>query len=320
VTGQTVRWGFLGAGFIATKALAPAAHAASGVTLHAAAARDSERARALEPVRVHDSYRDLVNDPMVDAVYVALSNDLHLPWILASMESGKHVLCEKPLAMSARDCQLAFAAAEANDRLLVEATWVRWHPRYRRADALLGQAAHGRVRDIDARFTFNGVAEANYRLDASQGGGAVLDLGPYVLAPVVDWGGEECSVSSAEAVLNARGADLSMRATLKTESATATVEVSFVSAEHQQLRVASDNLTVTWIESAFTSWHAESSLRLDDGAQQWSEMFAPCDAYQLMLTHVSRAILGDDQAYLPLSTRSVQTASLIDGIRHQAPS
>jgi xylose dehydrogenase (NAD/NADP) len=300
------------------KALAPAAHSASGVTLHAAAARDPERAAALEPERVHDSYRDLVNDPTVDAVYIALSNDLHVPWILASLEAGKHVLCEKPLAVSAEDCQRAFAAAEAHGKLLVEATWVRWHPRHRRADALLGNGAHGRVHDIDARFTFNGVADANYRLDAAKGGGALLDLGPYVLAPVVDWGGEECSVSNAEFVLNDRGADLTTTATLKTESATASVEASFISPEHQGLRVAADDLSVTWVGSAFTNWHAESSLDLSRDGKQWSERFAPCDAYQLMLEHVSRAIDGDEGAYVPSSTLSLRTASLIDDVRHRA--
>jgi xylose dehydrogenase (NAD/NADP) len=317
VTHHSVRWGFLGAGFIATTALAPAAHAASGATLHAAASRDPKRAQSLEPKRVHDTYRGLVDDDTVDAVYIALSNHLHLPWIVASLEAGKHVLCEKPLTMSEAECRRAFAAAETHGKLLVEATWVRWHPRHRRADALLGNEAHGRVRDIDARFTFNGVADANYRLDVSMGGGALLDLGPYVLAPVVDWGGTECAVDDAETVLNHNGADLTTTAVLKTESATATIEVSFVSPEHQALDVSADDLSVTWVDDAFTNWNVGSSVTLSDGVRQWSETFPPCDAYQLMLENVSRAICGDGDAYVPPSSLSLRTASLIDAIRQK---
>ena len=320
MTTSPVRWGFLGAGFIATRALAPAAHAASSATLRAVAARDPARAHALEPERVHDSYRDLIDDPTVDAVYIALSNDLHLPWILASLEAGKHVLCEKPLALSEVDCRQAFSAAEARGKMLVEATWVRWHPRHRRANALLADAAHGLVRDIEARFTFGGVPAGNYRLDAAQGGGALLDLGPYVLSPVVDWGDGEWTVSDSDVLVSDTGVDLSAKATVVSPTGAAALEMAIDGSECQALRVVADRLSLTWGGEAFTNWHAESSLALAEGDSHWHETFAPCDAYQLMLEHVSRAIIGEDGAYVPSSSLSLHTAALIDAIREKGTS
>ncbi|MDQ1687508.1 MAG: D-xylose 1-dehydrogenase D-xylono,5-lactone-forming, partial [Frankiaceae bacterium] len=117
-----VRWGFIGAGGIAKGALAPAVHAADGAVLAAAAARDPKRASALEPGRVHASYADLLADEDVDAVYISLSNDAHAPWATAALEAGKHVLCEKPLALDVSEVDDLIAAAHTHDRLLVEAS------------------------------------------------------------------------------------------------------------------------------------------------------------------------------------------------------
>src|SRR5439155_5482084 len=106
------RWGFLGAGWIAGRALAPAVHAAPGAVLYAVASRDVSRARALAPSGpVYDDYAALLDDPDVDAVYVSLTNEAHAPWSIAALSAGKHVLCEKPLAMTAAEVDAMSAAA-----------------------------------------------------------------------------------------------------------------------------------------------------------------------------------------------------------------
>ncbi|HLY31357.1 MAG TPA: Gfo/Idh/MocA family oxidoreductase, partial [Ktedonobacterales bacterium] len=115
-----VRWGFLGAGYIARTALAPAVHAASGAVLQAVAARDIDRARALRPVgAAYSAYEEVLADPDVDAVYLSLTNEAHAPWSIAAMQAGKHVLCEKPLAMSAAEVDAMSAVAASSGRLLV---------------------------------------------------------------------------------------------------------------------------------------------------------------------------------------------------------
>ena len=98
---MTVRWGFIGAGYVASRAMAPAVHATPNASLFAVASRNQDRSATLEPQVVHRSYQDLINDPMVDAVYISLTNAQHKEWVLAALNAGKHVLCEKPLAMNA---------------------------------------------------------------------------------------------------------------------------------------------------------------------------------------------------------------------------
>jgi predicted dehydrogenase len=315
VSGRDVRWGFIGAGFIARAALAPAVHAADGATLEAAASRDVDRARSLSPQTAYDDYQRLADDPDVDAVYICLSNEAHLPWILAALRAGKHVLCEKPLTLNAAECRMAYDEAAAQERLLVEAAWTRWHPRHRRADQLLGQQANGTVRSIRAEFTFDGVPMGNYRLDARRGGGALLDLGPYVLAPLVDWCPPEWTSVSGTTRLNDLGADLTTSAGLRSDTAEAAIHVSICEPERQTLVVTTDALTLTWGSPAHTSWREESSLTIDDGSgSPVVERFAECDAYQLMVEDVSRAVRDKAFDVLPASTQSLATATLIDEV------
>jgi predicted dehydrogenase len=312
---DSVRWGFLGAGFIATTALAPAVHRADGAELQAVAARQRTRAESLEPSTSYDSYQDLLDDPSVEAIYISLPNDAPLPWALASLRAGTPVLCEKPLTLNSSECRDAQSAARESGLLLVEATWMRWHPRYRRADALLGGGASGRVRDIRGTFTFDGVPENNYRLDPARGGGALLDLGPYLLAPATDWCSDEWTSIAAECSLNERGADLTTDATLSSRDTSVALRASIAHPEHQALTVKADGLTVEWEDEPFTSWQAPAALTLTGEARQWRETFEPCDAYQLMVEQVSLAVRGDASAFIPDPSLSQQTARLIDRIR-----
>lgn len=318
MTTNPVRWGFLGAGWIASTALAPAVHATQGAELYAAASRSPQRARGLEPRQVHESYHDLLADPSVDAVYISLTNEAHLPWILESLNAGKHVLCEKPLTLNAHECRAAFAAADDAGLHLVEATWMRWHPRYQRADTLLGAGASGALRSSDAWFSFDGVPESNYRLNAALGGGALLDLGPYVLAPVVDWCMDEWEAITATSDTNDSGADLRTTATVASSNTTANITASIADPEEQRLTVVTDTITVTWHPEAFTSWRVSSALTISDDTSQWTEEFAPCDAYQLMVEDVSALLSEDGSAFLAQRSGSERTAELIDQIKSVA--
>jgi D-xylose 1-dehydrogenase (NADP+, D-xylono-1,5-lactone-forming) len=178
---MSIRWGFLGAGSIATKALRPAVFAAQNATLYAVASRDVARSQSLEPEKIHTSYEDLLNDPDVDAVYISLANDQHCNWSIKALNAGKHVLCEKPIAMNANEARSMADAAKANDRLLVEAVWTRWHPRFIRMVELVRNGAIGEIQSIDSSFTFPGSLEGNYRLIPEMGGGSLFDVGPYPL-------------------------------------------------------------------------------------------------------------------------------------------
>ncbi|MEI6110040.1 MAG: Gfo/Idh/MocA family oxidoreductase, partial [Actinomycetes bacterium] len=159
---MTIRWGFLGASWVASTALVPAVAAAKNATLYAVASRDPERSLALGPARVHVTYDDLIADPDVDAIYISLANHLHLEWATKALNAGKHVLCEKPLATSHAEAKIMADAATANDKLLVEAIWTRWHPRFERVVELVDSGDIGELQSIDSAFTFPAKFEDNY--------------------------------------------------------------------------------------------------------------------------------------------------------------
>lgn len=177
---MTVRWGFIAAGAIATRSLAPAVHFHVGSVLQVVAARDPARAAALEPVRTVDSYAEVVAADDVDAVYISLPPAMHEEWAVAALRAGKHVVCEKPMGCTADEVARMQHVAEVEQRLLVEALMWMWQPRV--AELPERVAAIGPVQRVSAGFGFGGLALGDFRWQRSLGGGALLDLGCYPLS------------------------------------------------------------------------------------------------------------------------------------------
>ncbi len=313
---RPVRWGFLGAGFVASRALAPAVHAADGAVLQVVGARDAGRAAALEPVRSVASYEAVCAADDVDVVYIALPNHDHLPWTLRALAAGKHVLCEKPLGLDAAEVDVLVEAARRSGRLLVEASWNRWHPRTRRIEALLADTP-GRRR-VRASFTFSGVPADNYRLDPARGGGALLDVGCYVVgAALATLGPGEVSVAEAACRFGPTGVDLTATARLVHPNGFAEVTASLEQPEAQLLRVDAGEVSVEVPGQAFTEWRNPCVLRVVEEGVLREEPFAAVDAYRLMVEAVSARATGEPAWVLPLST-SAAVAAILDGIRSAA--
>ena len=300
---MTVRWGVLGAGMIARNAMLGAIASAGGATLHAVASRDVERTREVcgafgAPV-AHESYDALLADPDVDAVYVALANDAHAPYAIAALGAGKHVLCEKPLALSVSEVDAMAAAAAANDRLLVEASWYRWHPRVRTAEALVRELSSlGTVRYVSAGFTFAGVAEGNYRLDPDRGGGALYDVGCYAVSAALWAFGARPHTVAAKADIGPTGVDVTTSVSLRFATGDADVRASVAEEPRQWLVVVGDRGELELRGHPFSAWDGEETeLWLSTGTTQ---RFAPANAYRLMVENVSAVAEGRDGWVLPL--------------------
>jgi D-xylose 1-dehydrogenase (NADP+, D-xylono-1,5-lactone-forming) len=310
---MSIRWGFLGAGWIATTALAPAVHHAKNSTLQAVASRDPSRSHALEPVTVHSSYADLLDDPSVDAIYISLANHQHCEWSIKALEAGKHVLCEKPLALNAEEVRKMAAAAQANERLLVEAVWARWHPRFARMVELIKSGDLGKLKSIDSAFTFSSTFDGNYRLDPAMGGGSLLDVGLY---QVHAWAAftEEMAVFS---IINIRRNVGSSGVDLTTEFSgviDGSIEVSAVASfereEEQRLLVTGESLSIESLgNQAFTSWNSESTLRVGNT----EEKFAPVDPYDVMVEQFGARILGET-SWLPSLDESLRVMEILDQV------
>jgi xylose dehydrogenase (NAD/NADP) len=311
----TVRWGFLGAGNIATVALAPAVHAAQGAALQAAAARDPLRARALGPVTVHDSYEQLLADADVDAVYLSLSNEAHLPWTLKALQAGKHVLCEKPLCLTA--AEVDEIARAQGDLLVVEASWYRWHPRIRLLHELLPRI--GAVTHVSTGFSFAGDLEGNYRLEPARGGGALYDVGHYAVSAALSVIGRGLPTDvAATARWSPSGVDLVTEADLSWDGASAEVFAGIDDGRGQWLVVTGTHGQLELRDEPFTSWKDDATqLLVSDGTTTERLDVGPVDAYQQMVEEVSSVLAGGPGWVLPLA-ESRLTAACLDLIRSRA--
>jgi predicted dehydrogenase len=197
-----VRWGVLSTARIATEKVIPGIRRSARGEVVAIASRDGDRARAaadeLEIARSHGSYGDLLADPDVDAVYVPLPNHLHAEWSMRAVEAGKHVLCEKPLALSAADAGRMADAAAASGRLLMEAFMYRHHPSWVAVQEIVADGRIGRLKAVDSWFSYFLDDPANIRNVLEYGGGALYDIGCYsVSLSRLLFGTEPDEVSSA---------------------------------------------------------------------------------------------------------------------------
>jgi predicted dehydrogenase len=180
---QRCRWGIAGTGKIA-RVMARALRDSSTGQLVAVASRSEDRARGFAAefgvTRHHVSYESLIADPQVEIVYVASHHPDHLASAAAAADAGKHVLCEKPLAVTARGAAEIIDAARRNGTFLMEAFAYRCHPQTSRLVDILANGDIGEVRLVDAAFGYDaGVAPDNYLLAHGLGGGGILDVGCY---------------------------------------------------------------------------------------------------------------------------------------------
>lgn len=203
-TGGTVRWGVLGAGRIALEQMAPAIHLAGSSKLHAIATRTRAKAAPFlsfaPELIVYDRYQDLLDDPDVDAVYVALPNDMHVHWVTMALKAGKHVLCEKPIAMSASDIDGLVRLGRETGLVVAEAFMIVHHPQWKLVRDLLAKGEIGELRHVEAAFAFNIEGDPGDIVNqAERGGGALRDIGIYTIGSTI-WatGMDPASITGAD--------------------------------------------------------------------------------------------------------------------------
>ena len=310
---MTVNWGFLGAGFVASRGLAPAVHASRGAHLYAVASRDEQRSATLEPEHVHASYEDLLADEKVDAVYISLSNSQHIEWVTKSLEAGKHVLCEKPLGLNAIETAAMFDTAASNGRLLIEAVWGRWHPRFARMVDLVSSGKIGDIEHIETAFTFTSEMTDNYRLSPSMGGGALLDVGCYQAHAWVALtkGATDFSITELARTVGPTGIDLTTDVNVRiNNNITAHAVSSFALPSNQQFIVrGSEGSISTAAGESFTTWNEASSLLINDVLEE----FPVTNAFVEMVENVSRVIDGES-GWIVSGADSIRVAHILDAI------
>jgi predicted dehydrogenase len=252
MTSPPLRYGILGAANIArafTRGVAGSSHASVVAVTSRSAKKAQAFAAELGIPRALPSYEALLADPEVEAVYIPLPNDLHAEWAIKACVAGKHVLCEKPIAIGEADAQAMFDAARRHGVVLREAYPYMAQPQTVELRKLLAEGAVGRVQMITAAFGFRIVSPegaplgdaANIRLLPDRGGGALLDAGTYSVSLARIAAGERPLRAQATLRRTQTGVDAAVAATLEFPSgAIAQVNCSMATAAHRHAVIAGD--------------------------------------------------------------------------------
>ncbi len=264
---KPLRIGILGAARIAAKFVAGVAPS-QAVQVLSVASRDPARAQAFAKAHgvpeVAASYAALLADAQIDAVYIPLTNDQHLPWCLRALAAGKHVLCEKPLALQAADVDTLQAAARAAGRVLMEGFPYRFQPQTLALLARVRGGELGALRHVSGEFGFPLTRTDDYRLHAQQGGGALWDVGVYPLSLMRALAGG--LPEHVQALAHERGGvDHGLAASLQwADGLTATLACRFDSHPHRFVRIVGERGVLA------CGFHNHV-----DESQAWIEVFEP---------------------------------------------
>jgi len=281
---------------VAQKAVLPAIVASPGARLVAVAsesAADGGRGR-FRAVRAYRTYAALLDDPEVDAVYVPLPNGLHRQWVERAAAAGKHVLCEKPLAPTAADAEAMGAACAKAGVALLEAYMTPFHPRAGAIETLIASGRLGALRFARAAFTGALDRPDDHRWRPELGGGSLLDVGIYCVAPLLAAAGRLPARVEAAASLAKSGVDASFSGWLDFgDGFTATIECSFDAPERQSLEIVGTEAAVL-VDRAHTPGHEDVAftLRHRDGRVE-AMVAGGGDPYRGMIEHFQAVVRGE---------------------------
>lgn len=192
---RKVKWGVLSTARIGLREVIPAMQRGNFTEITAIASRSVESARdaarQMNIPKFYGSYEKLLEDPEIEAVYIPLPNHMHIPWIRASVDAGKHVLCEKPLVLHAEEVEEVMELRDRSGLCIGEAVMILHHPRWIRMKQLIEEGAAGSLRSISGFFGYCNVDPQNIRNQVAAGGGALYDIGCYPITAARMLFGEE---------------------------------------------------------------------------------------------------------------------------------
>jgi predicted dehydrogenase len=320
---SVVRWGVLGVASIAVRQVVPAIKASRHGVVTAIASRDAERARVNAAKLGVDawcgSYDELLQRADVDAVYVPLPNHLHVPWSIRALEAGKHVLCEKPIALNAPEARALDDAARAHSGLKVmEAFMYRFHPQWVRAQSLVRDGAIGPIGTVQTFFSYFNDDAANVRNIAQMGGGALMDIGCYGISLSRFLFGREPVRVLGHMEFDPRfGTDRLTSAVLDFGGGSGTFTCATQLARHQRVNIVGARGRIE-IEIPFNApGDRRCHLYLQRGDETEEITFEPCNQYTVQADRFALAVLNDSPVPTPLDD-AVRNMCVIDAVAKSA--
>ena len=326
---EVVKWGVMGNATIARVCVIPAIQKSCNGRVHALATRSPARAQEVaagnQIDQIYNSYDALLVDQAIDVIYIALPNHLHHPWTIKALKAGKHVLCEKPLACSAKEALEMASVSEDSGRYLMEAFMYRFHPRSRHIKQLVAEGRIGTPSLVRSAFCYrmretDWASEKNARLKPEMGGGALLDVGCYSVSVARWFLGAEPTQVQAQAVYHPGGVDVHVVGTLGfADTGLATLEASFISALQQTYSIAGADGVIELPNNAFVPWEnvAAFLLRGQDDEEGQQQVIPGADEYQLMVEHFADVVLGNTDLMFSLGD-SIGNMRALDALAQAA--
>jgi predicted dehydrogenase len=293
---RKLRWGVLSTANIGRRAVIPAIQRSNNGQVTAVASRDGAKARAfaadLGIPRAYGSYEALLALEDIDAVYIPLPNNLHREWTSKAAEAGKHVLCEKPLALDASECEDMATAADRHGVVLMEAFMYRFHSQTEKVLELIRSGAIGEPRSIHAVFTFRLTNPNNIRLRPELGGGSLMDVGCYCVNVSRTMARAEPVEVQAYANWGETGVDEQMAGTLRfADGLLAQFDCAFTLERRQFYQVAGSKGHIE-VPSAFLPGTGDATIYEHHGRQGTTAHAIPgVDEYQVMVEHFADSVL-----------------------------
>ncbi len=323
---KKVRWGILSPARIGVEKVIPAMQKGELTEVVAIASRDLARAEAaakrLGIPRAYGSYAELLADPDVDAVYNPLPNQLHVPWSTKAAEAGKHVLCEKPIALSAREARQLIAVRDRTGVKMQEAIMVRTHPQWLGTLELVRSGRIGELRAVQGFFSYFNLDAGNIRNQPECGGGGVMDIGCYPITTSRFVFGEEPRrvVSLVDRDPNFK-TDRLASVILDFPSGQSIFTCSTQLAAYQRMNFLGTKGRIE-VEIPFNAPRDRPCRIFIDAGDIFGETteimsFATCDQYTVQGDRFSRAILEDTEVPAPLED-AVSNMRVIDAVFRSA--
>lgn len=307
-----LRWGLLSTARI-NRRLIPAIRAAGRSQLVAVASRNLERAEAYaaewEIPRALDGYETLLEDPDIDAVYISLPNSLHAEWTIRAAQAGKHVLCEKPLALNMEECDRIIDTAETAGVVVAEAVMYLHHPLLHRAQKMVKEGKLGQITLVRGAFSFFLDRLNDVRWQPHLGGGSLWDVGSYPVS-FIRWIAGEPETVFGWQTLASSGVDATFAGLLRYGNG---VLGAFDSGFRQQFRVQAE---VTGTEGTLIVERPfiilpESRLILQRGFETEEITVPEADAYQCEVESIEAAVLDGAPLPVPLDNSRANVATLM---------
>jgi len=320
---EKVKWGIMSTADIGAVKVIPAMQRSTLCDIQALASRSLEKAEALAAElkipRTFGSYEELLDCKDIDAVYIPLPNHLHVPWSIKALEAGKHVLCEKPIALSAAEAQKLLEASKKHpDLKIMEAFMYRHHPQWQKAKELVDSGDIGSLKTIQSFFSYYNTDPADIRNMADIGGGGLMDIGCYTISLArFIFGAEPQKVSGLMEYDPKLEVDRITSAILDFGSGKSSFTCSTQLVPYQRVNIFGTRGRIE-IEIPFNAppdqpcrlWH-------QTGDQTEEISFPVCDQYTLQGDLFSEAILNDTAVPTPLED-AVANMKVIDAVVESA--